>query len=148
VDIFNCIREVKDHMRPLLVAHGKIRRNLTVGTYWTQKLEPQILDYLAKDPENIACVTDIRYDVFKEDELFWLKSHMRGSLVHIQLSETANGRSMVVPPINMDEAENDPKLRRAADFRIDWEKNCGANGVADYSKLSIYAEKYLDYANR
>jgi hypothetical protein len=85
IDIFSCSREDKNLVRQILVEHGRIRRIATNGTYWTNKLTQSIKDYVDAAPENVAVITDIRYSVYEEDEVFWLKNIMGGSLVHIAM---------------------------------------------------------------
>jgi len=117
IDIFTCSREDKNLVRQILVEHGKIRRIATNGTYWTNKLTQDILDYVNAAPENIAVITDIRYSVYEEDEIFWLKNKMGGHLVHIAMM--LNKGEKLQPP-NKDEAENDPIVRKSSDLRIIW----------------------------
>ena len=38
VDIFNCSAEDKEKIRPMLLSHGKIRRNDSKGRYWINKI--------------------------------------------------------------------------------------------------------------
>jgi hypothetical protein len=119
IDLFNCTREEKDLIRPLLVAHGKIRRTLTNGTYWTSKLTEEIKNFLNQDEENIAVITDIRYAEYEEDELFWLKKQLGGYLIHITMN-LDNNEKLKAP--NREEEQNDPILKKNADYRVIWNK--------------------------
>jgi len=119
IDIFNCSREQKNLIRPILVEHGRVRRIETNGTYWTNKLTQDIQDYVNAAPENIAMITDVRYSVYEEDEVFWLKNKMGGSLVHIAMM--LNKGEKLQPP-NKDESDNDPIVRKSSDFRVIWPK--------------------------
>jgi hypothetical protein len=119
IDIFNCSREEKNLIRPILVSHGKIKRTITHGTYWTSKLTEEITKFLTEDPENIAIITDIRYAEYEEDELHWLKNEMGGYLIHISLILENNQK--LLPP-NKEEEQNDPLLKKNADYRITWNK--------------------------
>lgn len=150
IDITTCSRDQKNLVRPMLVAHGKVRRDATHGKYWTNLLQPKIEAYLAADPSNVACVTDIRYDVFKEDEIFWLKNTMKGSLVHLSLYEKdKTGNVIFVKPPNVDEAENDPKLQAKSNVRIAWPKLIGPdNKSPNWDSLSVYVTECLKFLNR
>lgn len=119
IDILNCSREEKNLIRPILVEHGKIRRTLTSGTYWTSKLTTSIQEFVALDPNNIAVITDIRYAEYEEDELFWLKKTLNGHLIHITMTL---GKGEKLQPPNKEEEINDPVLRKSSDLRVIWPK--------------------------
>lgn len=119
IDILNCSREEKNLVRPILVEHGKIRRTLTSGTYWTSKLTTSIQEFVALDPNNIAVITDIRYAEYEEDELFWLKKTLNGHLIHITMTL---GKGEKLQPPNKEEEINDPVLRKSSDLRVVWPK--------------------------
>lgn len=119
IDIFNCSREEKNLLRPILVEHGKIRRTFTSGTYWTSKLTKSINEFISLDPKNVAIITDIRYAEYEEDELFWLKKMLNGHLIHITM--TLDKGEKLMPP-NKEEERNDPVLKKNADIKIAWPK--------------------------
>lgn len=119
IDIFNCSRDEKNLVRPILVEHGKIRRTLTSGTYWTSKLTESIKEFISLDPKNVAIITDIRYAEYEEDELFWLKKTLGGYLIHITMTL---GKNEKLQPPNKEEEINDPVLRKFSDLRIIWPK--------------------------
>lgn len=119
IDIFNCSREQKNLVRPILVEHGKIRRTLTNGTYWTSKLTEAINEFISLSPQNVAIVTDVRYAEYEEDELFWLKKVLNGHLIHITMTL---GKGEKLQPPNKEEEINDPVLRKFSDLRIIWPK--------------------------
>lgn len=119
IDILNCSRDEKNLVRPILVEHGKIRRTLTSGTYWTSKLTQGIKEFISLDPKNVAIITDIRYAEYEEDELFWLKKTLNGHLIHITMTL---GKGEKLQPPNKEEEINDPVLRKFSDLRIIWPK--------------------------
>jgi hypothetical protein len=104
----------KNIIRPLMVAHGKIKRSQTNGTYFT-KLAQNILDSNAKDNIITIC-TDVRYFQYNEDEFYWLKQN-DGVLVYI---ERVNSDGSIIIPANNDELENNSKLKFVADFNLRW----------------------------
>ena len=128
VDILSCDTTEKTLVRPLLVEYGRVKRIQSEGKYWTSLLEKQMLESTAQ----IGIISDIRYDYYPEDEVFWVKEYLKGILVHIsryEMGEVAPttfggqptiGRIYTQPP-NKDEAENDPKVKAKADYLIDWE---------------------------
>lgn len=79
IDIWNCTAQEKELVRDYLVAVGKIKRHQYQGKYWTTIVEKAI----EQSDVDVAIVTDARYDVFPEDEVWWVKDHMRGLLVHV-----------------------------------------------------------------
>ena len=119
VDIFNCSAEDKEKIRPMLLSHGKIRRNESKGRHWINKISEKVKD-AAKDEENIVVITDIRYDEFAEDEVDWVKKELNGFFVHISKYTEDKGVKLFGLPPNEDEAINNPKLIEKADYLIQW----------------------------
>ena len=119
VDIFNCSAEDKEKIRPMLLSHGKIRRNDSKGRYWINKISEKVKD-AAKNEKNIVVITDIRYDEFAEDEVDWVKKELNGFFVHISKYTEDKGVKVFGLPPNEDEAINNPKLIEKADYLIQW----------------------------
>ena len=119
VDIFNCSAEDKEKVRPMLLSHGKIRRNDSKGRYWINKISEKVKD-AAKDEKNIVVITDIRYDEFASDEVDWVKKELNGFFVHISKYTEDKGVKVFGLPPNEDEAINNPKLIEKADYLIQW----------------------------
>ena len=119
VDIFNCSAEDKEKVRPMLLSHGKIRRNDSKGRYWINKISEKVKD-AAKDEKNIVVITDIRYDEFASDEVDWVKKELNGFFVHISKYTEDKGVKVFGLPPNEDEAINNPKLIEKADYLIEW----------------------------
>jgi hypothetical protein len=150
IDINHCSREQKDLIRPFLVAHGGIRRAMSKGKHWTNKLS-NIID---NDQPRIAIVTDVRYDQYPEDELFWLKNKLNGVFVHISMywfeDDTldyprVNQVKKFIQPPNEHEAKNDPLLQNQADYRVVWEKTKGVTQDEINDKLMPHLFKFVDY---
>jgi hypothetical protein len=108
LDVFTNNTEEKTIFRELLVWYGKVKRQQTEGTYWTNLLDEKVK---ALKPD-ICIVPDIRYFQYKKDEVPWLKSKKRNSFFHIQRLLQDNE---VVAPANMDEQINDGIIRKYAD---------------------------------
>ena len=119
VDIFNCSAEDKEKIRPMLLSHGKIRRNDSKGRYWIDKISEKVKD-AAKGEKNIVVITDVRYDEFANDEVDWVKKELNGFFVHISKYTEDKGVKVFGLPPNEDEAINNPKLIEKADYLIQW----------------------------
>ena len=131
VDIFNCSAEDKEKIRPMLLSHGKIRRNESKGRHWINKISEKIKD-AAKDKENIVVITDIRYDEFAEDEVDWVKKELNGFFVHISKYIEDKGVRVFGLPPNEDEAINNPRLIEKADYLIQWPDKLGEEQAKKY----------------
>ena len=97
--------------------------------------------------DSIVVITDIRYDDYPKDEVFWLKKELGGVLVHISMYEELirlNGRKKeFVQPINSEEERNDPKLKSQADYIVEWEK-----AKNDKEKeLEPYIDAFISWLN-
>jgi hypothetical protein len=154
IDIFTCSREQKELLRPILVAHGKMKRIATNGRHWTEMLTEQIKFYQQGKKDSTIVVTDVRYDIYPNDEISWLKDEMQGTLVHIkryteQQNFTSGGyqRTYVEAP-NEDERINDPKLQAKANYKIEWPTLTNNEGKPDLNGLNIYAEEFIKYLRR
>ena len=143
-DILKCSRVKKNQLRPILVEHGKIRRADSEGKHWTNIVSEQISDFLYLNPNGIACVTDIRYDYYDKDEVFWLKEQMGGTLVHIRKYTEFLGIKEFDTPPNADEAENDPKIRAKADFLVEWPQIIQPDG-SNLPILQTYAKSFRQF---
>ena len=105
----------KKLIRPMLVEYGRLKRIQSSGKYWTSLAEPKVSRTLSSKVTPI--ITDIRYDEYPEDEVWWLKEHLNGILIHVsRLDKNGN----IVEPANPDEEENDAKVKAAAQYRIVW----------------------------
>lgn len=123
MDVFTQNTHDKTLIRPLLVWYGDAQRKRTNGKYWT--------DLASKEIENsnydYYIVTDVRYDHYPVDELQWLKDVWKGKLCHISKYtmfgnpfQPNNRVCFFVEPANEHEAVNDPKIKKAADFVVEW----------------------------
>jgi len=127
IDSVHCLRKHKEVIRPFLVFHGTTKRSQTEGRYWIDKLNDTVIK---GDDSKFKIITDIRYDDYDNDEVSWLKNELNGTLVHIsqytQRPDTSLHDSPWItreykPPVNSEEARNDPKIKKKSDFQIEWE---------------------------
>jgi ribonuclease HI len=109
----------KKILRPMMVSHGYVKRQLSDGTYWTSICYKKIQAALLKNPNILPIITDIRYDEFAEDEAYWLKK-MGGKLIHVtRILEDGS----INPPANKDEAKWDPLIAEKSDYKLCWKTN-------------------------
>jgi len=143
ININDCTWEEKNSIRKILVAHGEIKRELSKGTWWFEKLTNDILE--AKKSHKTIFITDIRFSEYEYDEVQWLRDTLDGFLVHItKISVNRDtGEITYHPPANSSEESNDPKLTRASDYEIEWED---ISSIEEYcekqKKLSIAIDKF------
>lgn len=132
ININNCTWEEKDSVRKILVAHGEIKRDLSKGTHWFEKLTEDIIN--AKKTHKTVFVTDIRFNEYDYDEVQWLRNTLDGFLVHISKFSIDEEQGEIIhhPAANSSEAKNDPSLIRTCDYELQWE---------DISNLADAAEK-------
>ena len=118
VDAYSQIPADKNLIRPMFVWYGDAQRQKTNGRYWIDKADAKIksTDY------DYYIVTDVRYDAYERDELYWLQRELNGVVCHIsRYHRLVDGiREFVLPP-NDHERENDPKVKARANFVVEWE---------------------------
>ena len=136
IDSLNCSREEKEVIRPFLVAHGLIKRNLSQGRHWVDFLTSEL------DPDKINIITDIRFDKYKKDEVYWLKNEINGILIHVSRYHEVEGKRVFLAPINETERENDPKVKKQADFILNWKTE------KDPTKRIISTQKLLKWVKK
>lgn len=128
IDVFTDNTQEKSIIRPLLVAYGDVMRKTSEGKYWTSKVGQRIV----KSKANIVFITDIRYDVYPEDECTWLRNKMGGKLIHItkfKQGTVPQGKRFSKNKIvkiydaapNDHELLNDPKVKAKANYAFEWE---------------------------
>ena len=150
ISAFTQVTEEKNIMRPFLVWYGDAQRKRTDGRYWVDLAEKVInetdFDYYI--------ITDIRYDHYDRDELYWLKKEMSGTLVHISRYEDQQARiskvsapiviKKFIPPANEHEMINDPKIQKNADFIVQWPTMLGyAEELTTNPEMVKYVEDFL-----
>jgi len=150
ISAFTQVTDEKNIMRPFLVWYGDAQRKRTNGRYWidiaNKEIKESNFDYYI--------VTDIRYDHYDRDELYWLKKEMNGTLVHIsryedhrtKISKVSNPIAIkkFIPPANDHEMINDPKIQKNADFIVQWPTMLGyAEELTTNPEMIKYVEDFL-----
>lgn len=151
IDPLNCSREEKELIRPILVAHGCLKRRNSKGRYWINKLNSKISNR-NKFNNKISIITDIRFSDFENDETHWVQNELRGVLVHVSLYEKmfANPHSpdmyhiIYKQPANAEEERSNPLLLNKANYKLEWELRKGSQ---DYilQELIPYGEKFITW---
>lgn len=146
IDPLTCSREKKEAIRPLLVTHGTIKRSQSNGRHWINKLNKKIKNNKNNLASSIVIITDIRYDDYPEDEVYWLMEELGGYLVHISLYDVvprlnADFRKYVMPA-NEEEARNNPKLQNKADYIIEWPRE------KDKALLGTHVNAFLEWLKK
>ena len=114
IDPSNCSRREKDLIRPFLVAHGEIKRNLSEGRHWVNQVNSKL------DAEKINIITDVRFNKYEKDEAYWVKNEINGVLIHVSLYNIKNNQRVFLPPANETEFKNDLLVKKEADFILNW----------------------------
>ena len=128
IDVFTDDTQSKSIIRPLLVAYGDVMRKTSEGKYWTTKVSQRI----DKSKADVVFITDIRYDVYPEDECTWLNRKMSGKLIHItkfKQGTVPQGKRFSKNKIvkiydaapNDHELLNNPKVKSKANYAFEWE---------------------------
>lgn len=152
IDVFTEKTEEKNIIRPLLVAYGDMMRQTSEGKYWTKKVEYKIV----KSKADVCFVTDIRYDMYPEDEVYWVQNRMAGNLVHItryKFGPAPSKRYITTSkPVKIyDGAPNDhellnsPKVKRKADCAFEWEDVSNICPTAELLRASPYIVDHVRY---
>ena len=133
IDSFNCTREEKDLIRPFLVAHGEIKRKLSNGRHWVDQVTSELA------PEKINIITDVRFNEYEKDEVYWVKNEINAVLIHISQFREENNKRIFLPPANQAEVKNDPLVKREADFILNWPRE------KDATRQILNCEKLLKW---
>lgn len=132
----NCTREEKDTIRPLLVAHGVIKRELSNGRHWVEMLNKELA------PDKINIITDIRFNKYEKDEVYWLKKEINGVLIHLSRYDEIKGKRVFFSPANEEERRNDPLVKKESDFALNWKTE------EDQTKKIISASRLLKWVKK
>ena len=113
----------KEIIRPILVSYGMQKRVVSEGLYWINKLESEIIK--SKSNYNFF-ITDVRFP----NEVQKIKD-IGGKCIYINRKGNL--------PINIEESENDPKIKKMADYFFEWE---------DFSQNFNKTLKVKNYLNK
>ena len=134
LNVFTEKTEDKSIFREMLVWYGGVKRKQTEGTYWTSMLQKDI----ESDDSDVIFVSDIRYDQYPKDEVYWIKEILNGKLLHIS-KYTYNDfdeRVFILPP-NEHEKINDPLVKSKSDYKLEWKQS-------DIKDVPLLQNEYLN----
>jgi len=132
IDSLDCSRDEKDFIRPLLIAHAAIKREMTKGQHWINCVEEQIKN----DPEDydVICLTDVRYNFYENDECAWVKEK-GGIIVHI--SRFLSDKDCFLEPKNPEEKAHDPLVKNCADYEVIVEEKQSKEAVQNETLFAV-----------
>ena len=154
IDPLNSSREDKEKIREFLVFHGVYKRKQSNGRHWLELASKAVND--AKHNYDYLFISDVRYNDYPEDEVHWVKEELQGKLVHVsqyEIAEVLDKRNWpktkvdraFLPPANAEEERNAPKLRKAADYILEWEMKTDINKHKYISsKVVSFIEEVLE----
>jgi hypothetical protein len=132
ISAFTKIPDEKELIRPIFVAHGKVKRKQCHGKYWTGLVQERVNDIIKEGL--IPVCTDIRYSTYPEDEIFWLKTRNNGVYIHVNRYNLDGSK---VEAANSDEKEQEVILQEYADFKLNWTTSPDFNYLCDTVKSQL-----------
>lgn len=139
VNLFTLKGTQKEKWRPLMAAYGNACRQETNGRYFINTLDWKLRFCQQPIYPIISVITDIRFDQFEHDEVYWLKNELKGKLIYIDRYTTdLDGNQSSIPFVNDLERSQDENLRKKADIIINWPT------VNDRKTLLTYAQPLID----
>tara|TARA_Y100000310_G_scaffold330531_1_gene402364 strand:- start:3482 stop:4165 length:684 start_codon:yes stop_codon:yes gene_type:complete len=145
IDVFNCSPEEKKIIRPILVEYGTQKRRESEGQCWIETLS-QTIDQSNLDKDTTIIITDVRYNIYKNDEASWVRNKLGGILVYIKKYKlTENGIALYTTPPNDEERRNDPLVRNAADYTVNWQHINGRSREETKAKLRPHIINFLNW---
>ena len=141
LDVFTEKTEDKTIFREMLGWYGGVKRKQTEGAYWTSMLQKD----MEADDNEVIFVSDIRYDQYPKDEVYWIKEVLGGYLVHVS-KYTYNDwdeRVFTEPP-NEHEKLNDPLVKLKSDYLLQWKQSDIKDGlIIDNAYLNLCVKDVL-----
>lgn len=134
LNVFTEKTEEKSIFREMLVWYGGVKRKQTEGTYWTSMLQKDI----ENDDSEVIFISDIRYDQYPNDEVYWIKEVLKGKLLHVsKYSYNDFDEKIFTQPPNDHEKINDPLVKLKSDYRLEWKQS-------DITDVPLLKNEYLN----
>ena len=142
ISAYTQIPEQKLLIRPLLVWFGDAKRKQTNGRFWVE-LATTAIDQADHDGYDYAIISDVRYSFYEHDELQWLKQEHNAPLVHVSRLVKSGE---FIQPANEHEYLNDPKIKIAADYIVEWPTidSRSASDLENHPTMVQYVTEFLD----
>jgi len=109
--------ESKSKIRPILIAYGACQRSISNGTYWLDKIKPEINSFF-ENGGNVAIIPDLRFKEYSFDEYDFVRSYQNN--IVLTISKTLHDGNEN-PPAHESEANNFPFFIKNSDFNLNWE---------------------------
>jgi len=117
INIFKMTDDEKAIVRPFMVGWGETMRKSSGGKYFVEQLENKLVD----EDIDVVIVPDLRYKEYDFDELDYFKSKNKHLIIHMSCYKMVNNKRVYNKAPNKQERMNDPKIKNAADVKVDWE---------------------------
>jgi len=117
ISAFSEVTEEKNKIRPILISYGEVQRGLSRGSYWWQKLKPEINNFF-RNGGNVAIISDLRFKEYEFDELEYIRSYPNSCIFCVSRK---NESGELVPPAHQSEADNFPKICKKSDINLIWD---------------------------
>jgi hypothetical protein len=112
LSVWSQVSAEKAVFRDDLVAHGRLRRTESNGTYWVNQIDASVRAGLAAGVHQI--ITDCRYATHEADEADWIKS-LGGKVVYVERVLTDGS---ILEPANEEERLNTFRVKAQADLVV------------------------------
>lgn len=133
ISSFTEVTELKNKIRPILIAYGQVQRNISNGTYWLNKLKPEIDNFFI-DGGTVAIISDLRFKEYEFDEVDFIRSYKNNMIITVsRIME--NG--ILNTAAHESESENLPRISRAADYELTWNTNENKNELKSQSQKCL-----------
>jgi hypothetical protein len=133
ISSFSEITEMKSKIRPILIAYGQVQRNISSGTYWVNKLKPEI-DMFFENNGAVAIISDLRFKEYEFDEVDFIRSYKNNMVITVsRIME--NG--ILNTAAHESESENLPRISRIADYELTWNTNGNKNELKNQSQKCL-----------
>lgn len=141
IDALTCSRKEKDFIRPMLISHASIRREMSKGQHWINCVEKKIKD--DKDTYDVICLTDVRYNFYDNDECSWIKQ--KGGII-VYVTRFIPKDNCFLEANNEEEKTHDPLVKEASDYSVTIEEKITENEID--SEINFAVESFLSWANK
>jgi hypothetical protein len=107
---------LKAKIRPLLIAYGNAQRDSSKGTYWINRLKPEIDSFFEKNG-SVAIIPDLRFKQYEFDEFDFIKSYNSSFIVTVsrQLEDGSMNKSA-----HSSEEDSANFFIKNADYNLVW----------------------------
>jgi hypothetical protein len=97
------------------------------------------------DDNEVIFVSDIRYDQYPKDEVYWIKEVLGGNLIHVSKYTYSDfDERIFTQPPNEHEKINDPLVKIKSDYILEWKQaEIGTGSLMENSYLNLCVNDVL-----